>query len=65
MKQFIVLTAITGEHVAVRPSDITHIEECNSSNPKLKVKAGDILWNISADEHSIASIMKDIEEANI
>lgn len=34
MKQFIVLTAITGEHVAIRPSDITSIEEHIGSSPK-------------------------------
>lgn len=64
MKQFIVLTAITGEYVAVRPSDITSIEEHNGSSPKIIVKAAGILWNISADDHSIYSILEDIEKAN-
>ena len=64
MKQFIVLTAITGEHIAVRPSDITSIEESNGSRPKIIVKTADVNWNISTDHHSIYSILEDIEKVN-
>lgn len=63
MKQFIVLTAITGERIAIRPSDITYIEECNGANPKIKVGIAEIDWNISAEKHSLSSILKEIEEA--
>ena len=61
MKQFIVLTAITGELIAIRPSSIIHIEECNSEHPKIVIKAESTSWNISSKKHSVESILKDIE----
>lgn len=61
MKQFIVLTAITGERIAIRPSDIIHIEECNGEKPKIIVKTTYTNWNISAKEHSVESILKKVE----
>lgn len=60
MKQFIVLTAITDERIAIRISDIVHIEECNEES-KIIVKTTYTSWNISAKKHSVASILKEIE----
>lgn len=61
MKKFILLTAITNEQIAIRPSDIIHIEECNTESRKIIVKTTYTSWNISAKKHSIESILKEIE----
>lgn len=61
MRQFIVLTAITGELIAIRPTSILHLEECNGKDKKIIVKTEMCSWNISAEYHSIDSIIKEIE----
>lgn len=65
MKQFIVLTAITGELIAIRPSSVIYIEECKGKNEKIIVKTDMGSWNISSKHHSIDSIIKEIENIPI
>lgn len=65
MKKFIVLTAITGELIAVRPSSILHIEECNGERKKIIVKTENASWNISTNHHSVASIINEVEGISV
>lgn len=64
MKKFILLTAITNEQIAIRPSDIIHIEECNTERRTIIVKTTYTSWRISAEKHSIESILKEIQNDN-
>lgn len=65
MKQFIVLTAITGELIAIRLSSVIYIEECKGKDGKIIVKTEMDSWNISSEHHSIDSIIKEIENTPI
>lgn len=65
MKQFIVLTTITGELIAIRPSSVIHIEECKGERSKIIVKTDTTNWNISLEKHSVSSIIKEIEDISI
>lgn len=65
MKQFIILTAITGEKIAIRPSSVIRIEEIKGERPKIQVKTEGVTWNISAKYHTIDDIVKEIEENSI
>lgn len=61
MKQFIVLTSITGEEIAIRASSIIFIEERKGKKGKIVVESETDSWNVSANHHSISSILKEIE----
>lgn len=65
MKQLIILTAITGAKVAIRPSSIRYIEEIKGERPKIQVKTEGETWNISAKDHTIDDIVKEIEDISI
>ena len=65
MKQFIILTAITGVKIAIRPSSVIYVEEIKGERPKIQVKTEDVTWNISAKDHTIDDIVKEIEENSI
>lgn len=65
MKQFIILTAITGAKIAIRPSSVIYVEEIKGKRPKIQVKTEDVTWNISAKDHTIDDIVKEIEEISI
>lgn len=65
MEQFIILTAITGAKIAIRPSSIIYIEEIEGYRPKIQVKTKDVTWNISAKDYTIDDIVKEIEEKSI
>lgn len=65
MKQFIILTAISGAKIAIRPSSIIYIEEIEGYRPKIQVKTEEETWNISAKDHTIDDIVKEIEEISI
>lgn len=62
MKQFIVLTAVTGQLVAIRPSSIEYIHESDYEGPVILVKTDAGKWYISPEKHSVHSIASEIEE---